>query len=165
MNRTSTPGRTSRRTRRGITMVPPPRERGEYGSRPLREPARIERLAPGPKLRGSAGFASGINLLAGIWLVIAPWVLGYTGVAAEWNDVACGVAIALLALGRLDGAARTIGASWVNCLIGIWLLVATFTIDASSTEWINDLILGGVVALLALWSATASADARAADAL
>jgi hypothetical protein len=143
------------RVRQHEDAVEKPQLRGE--PEPLLPAART--VAPGVALRGTPVAASAINLLAGIWLVIAPWVLGYTSVASEWNAVACGCAIALLALARLTGAARLLWASWINCLIGIWLVVATFTIDVNATEWINDVIVGGVVALLALWSATSGADA------
>ncbi len=41
---------------------------------------------------------SWVNVLAGIWLVIAPWVLGYTSTAAKVNDVLLGVVIGVVAL-------------------------------------------------------------------
>ncbi len=38
-----------------------------------------------------------INALVGVWLIAAPFVLGYTGVAgALWNDVIVGIAVAVL---------------------------------------------------------------------
>jgi hypothetical protein len=51
-----------------------------------------------------------INALLGVWLIAAPFVLGYTGVAyALWNDVIVGIAVAVLGVwaavrvGQLQG--------------------------------------------------------------
>jgi len=38
-----------------------------------------------------------VNAVVGLWLIAAPFVLGYTGTAlALWNDVIVGVAVAVL---------------------------------------------------------------------
>jgi hypothetical protein len=39
-----------------------------------------------------------LNLLLGAWLVVAPWLLGGAGLAAQVNDVVVGLALALLSL-------------------------------------------------------------------
>ncbi len=42
--------------------------------------------------------ASGLNILLGIWLIIAPFVLGYSGNSTPlWNDIIFGVLIAIRA--------------------------------------------------------------------
>lgn len=47
-----------------------------------------------------------INVLAGIWLIIAPFVLGYSVVtAALWNDIIVGIVVVVLA----GWAALTVG--------------------------------------------------------
>lgn len=39
-----------------------------------------------------------INLLLGVWVLISPWVLGFTGIAgAMWTHVVIGLAVAVLA--------------------------------------------------------------------
>lgn len=45
-----------------------------------------------------------LNVLAGIWLVAAPWVLGYAETSATVNSVCVGLGMALLSLvrGRID---------------------------------------------------------------
>lgn len=49
----------------------------------------------------------------GVWLVISPWVLGFSGLAAAatWNAVIVGVAVAALALWAL-GTDKDIGGWW-----------------------------------------------------
>jgi hypothetical protein len=48
--------------------------------------------------------------------------------------------------------------SWINALIGAWLIVAAFTIDHSTTGSRNDLIVGAIVLGLALSSGKATAN-------
>jgi hypothetical protein len=99
---------------------------------------------------------SGLNVLAGIWLIIAPWVLGYSVRDPRWNDVVFGIIVGVLALTRISGAYRAEVLSWINLLIGAWLVVACFTIDRTARASWNDVILGIIVFLLAAGSAEAS---------
>lgn len=118
-------------------------------------PARPPR-GPGPDWRTSVVTASGLNVLCGIWLIVAPWVLGYGHGDPSWNDVWAGAAIALLALARVAGAHRQSWMSRLNALIGCWLFAAAFWLDSSNTAGANDIVLGLVVFVLAVLSATAS---------
>ena len=111
--------------------------------------------------RETVTVASGVNLLAGIWLIIAPFVLGYSGGDPYWNDIAFGAIIALLALARVSGAYASSWMSWLNALIGVWIFIAAFWLDASATAGINDVILGIVVFVLGVASATATDEALA----
>jgi len=111
--------------------------------------------------REDALTASGLNLLAGIWLIIAPWVLGYSGADPKWNDVVFGALIGILALVRISRPVRGAGLSLVNALFGAWVFVAAFVIDSSSTAFWNDFILGIVVFVLAMLSASAGDEAAA----
>jgi hypothetical protein len=103
---------------------------------------------------------SGLNLLAGIWLIIAPWVLGYSSSDPRWNDVVFGIIVGVLALVRMSGAYRAEWLSWINALIGVWLFVAAFTIDQTRVAAWNDIILGIIVFLLAVGSAEGTAALR-----
>jgi SPW repeat len=52
------------------------------------------------------------NLVLGVWLVISPWMLGFSGlVAAMWNAVIVGAVVAVLALWAL-GTDKDIGGWW-----------------------------------------------------
>jgi hypothetical protein len=42
-----------------------------------------------------------INVLAGLWLVVSPWVLGIVTVTARWNFVVVGALVVALALYEL----------------------------------------------------------------
>jgi hypothetical protein len=109
--------------------------------------------------RQNAG-ASSFNILLGIWLIIAPWVLGYAHIyRAQSNDIIVGIIVAVVAAIRTFGGFATRGWSWVNMLAGIWLIIAPFVLGYNNTTrplW-NDIILGIVIAVLA-WTAAANAN-------
>lgn len=111
-------------------------------------------------------WTSGINAVAGAWLIVAPFILGYTSIgAALWNDMIVGVAILAMALGRVGSPLRNEGLSWMNFALGIWLVFAPWVLsygqeaglaaDARTAGW-NDLIVGIVVLVLAASSAITS---------
>lgn len=85
------------------------------------------------------------------------WVLAYSGRDPRWNDVPFGAIVAIFALVRASGAYREEIVSWANAAIGVWLIVAAFTIDYTARASWNDIILGIIVLLLALGSAEATA--------
>jgi SPW repeat len=153
-------GSQTRRARRGWDHAPmSERDRTPAG---FYDPAVPEGGAPAPlpprgDWREEIVSLSGLNVLAGIWLIIAPWVLGYSQSDPRWNDVVFGIIVGVLALIRVSGAYRADWLSWINALIGIWLIVAAFTIDQSSVAAWNDIILGIIVFLLAVGSAEATA--------
>lgn len=48
------------------------------------------------------GLEEWVNLLAGLWALLSPWTLGFSGVAsAMWTHVVVGVIVAVLAGGEL----------------------------------------------------------------
>ncbi|HJT77649.1 MAG TPA: SPW repeat protein [Gemmataceae bacterium] len=106
--------------------------------------------------------ASGLNILAGIWLIISPFVLGffhYNQVSPLLNTLIAGVIVLILAACRVGLPYRNAWMSWVNLLLGIWLIISPFFLP----EYINtfratpnDVILGIVVGLLAIWSLAAT---------
>jgi SPW repeat len=114
--------------------------------------------APAADWRETVATASGLNLLAGIWLIIAPFVLGYRNGDPYWNDIVFGAIVALCALARLSGAYRAEWLSWLNALIGVWIFVSAFWLDSTARAGWNDIILGVIVFVLALISATARGD-------
>lgn len=112
-----------------------------------------------------ARWMSGINVLAGAWLFVAPFVLGYVALrAALWNDMLVGATIFLLALVRAITPGHSPALSWVNVLLGLWLIVAPFallygsmgTTSGPAAATGNDIVVGIIVLALAYWSARAS---------
>jgi hypothetical protein len=143
----------SQRQRRGTA---PRSEPQALGGPPVARP--LEASEP-RGWRDAVVLFSGLNALAGVWLIIAPWVLGYEAGDPKWNDVVFGGVIVILALFRAGGAFRDWGLSLFNALVGVWLFVAAFTIDASGVASWNDVILGVIVFVFGIASATASGGA------
>lgn len=114
--------------------------------------------------RTNVRFASGLDIVAGLWMIVAPFVLGYSAFpAALWNSVIAGAAIVLLAGSRetREGYKHS-GPSWLNAAIGVWLLVSPFFLAFSAVEaalW-NHVIIGIAVIVFALWSALATPHER-----
>lgn len=125
------------------------------GSRPGPADPLVE-PPPGGNWRENVVGLSGLNVLAGIWLIIAPAVLGYVNADPAWNDVLFGIIVAVLAAARVAGAFREAWLSAVNAVIGVWLFVAAFTIDVSGQAAANDIILGIIVFLLGVGSAAST---------
>jgi hypothetical protein len=98
-----------------------------------------------------------LNVLAGIWLIIAPWVLGYSARDPKWNDVLFGAIIGIYALVRASGAFWDAWLSLINMVIGAWIFIAAFTIDSTMTASWNDIIVGAIVFALAASSADVTA--------
>jgi hypothetical protein len=96
-----------------------------------------------------------VNAVLGVCLVLAPWALGFTGeVAATWNALIVGAAIALIALGALFAFREW--EEWVNLALGVWAILAPwffgFTTVAGATY--AHVIIGLIVGVLAafdLW--------------
>jgi hypothetical protein len=118
---------------------------------------------PGGDWRAGVATASGLNALAGIWLIIAPFVLGYRNGDPYWNDIVFGAIVLVLGAIRAFGAHRQSWISWVNALIGVWIFISAFWLDSSGRAIWNDIILGVIVFVLAMLSAGASEDAAYAE--
>lgn len=95
-----------------------------------------------------------LNILFGAWLVVSPYMLGYTSSQAKWQQVGAGV-IVLLVAGLRFMAPRLQWASWINALVGAWLIIAPFsaTYQSNVAFW-NQVILGILIALTGLWNAS-----------
>jgi hypothetical protein len=123
----------------------------------------VARESRGDRHYGQVRFASGINIIAGIWTIISPWVYGfYNGVGNVWNSVIVGIVIAIFAAIRFFGTAGTVWLSWINALLGIWLILSPwiygFT-DNTGRKW-NSVIVGIVVLVLSVWSAVATSSSE-----
>lgn len=93
------------------------------------------------------------NLLLGIWLIVSPWVLGFTDVTyAVWNAYALGVIIVVAALAALFAFHEW--EEWVSMAFGAWLVVSPWVLAFAGTltaMW-NHVIVGLLVAGMAMWS-------------
>lgn len=94
-----------------------------------------------------------INIGIGIWLMAAPAVLGYGGVASN-HDRIVGPLLASFACIALWEVTRPL--RWVNLLLGGWMLLAPWILGFGPTATVNSLLAGAAVAGLSLVRGTLS---------
>ncbi len=96
--------------------------------------------------------------VAGVWEVLAPFILSYSQTkTAMWDAMIIGIVLAVLgAWAGLANETKTVKAlSWVNAVLGLWLVIAPFILAYSGVAaamW-NDIIVGIIVVVLGVWAA------------
>jgi hypothetical protein len=94
------------------------------------------------------------NLVLGLWLLVSPWVLGYMAESwPAWNAHVVGVIIAVAAVAALIAFQKW--EEWVNAALAAWLIVSPYLLGFASLQaalW-NQLVVGVLVGLLAIWAA------------
>ena len=104
---------------------------------------------------GQVRIASGLNFLVGVYLIISGWIGGTNG-GNIWNSIIAGIIVAVLAATRFSGATRP-WASWVDALVGAWLIISPWVYGYAGTSWEwNSIIVGIAIVVFGVWSALAS---------
>jgi hypothetical protein len=94
------------------------------------------------------------NILLGIWLLYSPWIFGYYTWSALGNSVIVGALIAILAAIRLASLRDSTRLSVVNLTLALWTIASPWVYGyAANLDGVRDnVILGVVIAALAIWS-------------
>jgi SPW repeat len=98
--------------------------------------------------RWSRSGSSWVNILLGIWVIVSPFVLAFHSPKAVWSNVITGAVIGILALIRWS--MHQPGWSWLNLILGIWLVISPFVLFASGVAMWNNVIVGIIIAASAL---------------
>ncbi len=108
--------------------------------------------------KGAATLASAINVLAGIWLFVSPWVYGSAGNGNSWNSWIVGALIAVFAFIQWNNPLGLRFLSWLNCLLGIYTFFSPwiYNYTGNTGRFVNSLCVGVVVFVLAITAATMS---------
>jgi len=96
---------------------------------------------------------SWINLILGIWLILAPFVLGSLGLRATvGNDMILGILLIASSWWILAAMTQAVGVSWFQMLCGIWLVIAPFVLRYRdvSHALANDVVVGVIVFVVGL---------------
>ncbi|MGH8828887.1 MAG: SPW repeat protein [Jiangellaceae bacterium] len=111
---------------------------------------RYEKVAETP----TAQSVDGLTFLAGLYLAMSPWVVGFTGHSAMTvTNLFSGIALALLALGFASVYGRTHGIAWVAPIIGAWVIVSPWLVAGPTPDTsaiVSNIIVGVVVILCTL---------------
>jgi hypothetical protein len=91
-------------------------------------------------MRKTARAPSWINLAIGMWVLVSPWLLGFTeSGGATANAVVTGLAITMVAAAAVARESPT--AAWGNLLLAIWLFASPWVVgytefrSASRNAW------------------------------
>jgi len=115
----------------------------------LRE--RYEAAAETPQ----AWAVEGLAFLAGGFVAISPWVVGFNGNAPALaaTDLIVGGLCALLALALASFYERSHGLAWVMPAMGLWLILAPWLVngvDTTGSMITSHILAGGCVVLFGL---------------
>lgn len=104
--------------------------------------------------RPTAQAVDGLTFLAGLYLAISPWVIGFSGATSlALNNLIVGLALAFLAVGFASAYGHTHGLAWVAPLLGVWIILTPWLAAgsvATTASVLNNVIVGGVAVLLCL---------------
>lgn len=94
-----------------------------------------------------------LNLILGLWMAASPWILAHaTEMQPTWNAVIIGGLVAALALYEFFKVMAW--EEWTSVALGVWLVISPWVLGFSGSAaamW-NAVIVGAVVAVLALWA-------------
>lgn len=96
----------------------------------------------------------GLTFLAGLYLAISPWILGFNGMTPlTVSNLIVGLALAALAMGFVSAYGRVHGIAFVAPLLGVWAIISPWVIRGdmtTTTTVVSNVIIGGVSVLLGL---------------
>jgi len=93
-----------------------------------------------------------VNALAGVWLIVSPWALGFQGdLTALGNAVIVGLLLIAAALGAIF--VPRAWEEWTETALGVWLAISPWALGFSAHQnaTFSAVLTGVVVAVLALW--------------
>jgi hypothetical protein len=95
-----------------------------------------------------------INLLLGIWLLFAPFVLGFAAIAngAAIGNGILGIVLVVTSVWILQASAPPPAVGWFQSLCGIWLVLAPFIrgFRQVTHAMADDVTVGIIITLVAL---------------
>ena len=111
--------------------------------------ANYDRAAETP----TAHITDGALLLAGVYLALSPWIIGFAGIESDLavNNFIVGLAVSLLAFSFAVAYGRTHGLTWVPVVLGVWTFVAPWVIlgaHPSGGAVANNIIIGVITIAL-----------------
>lgn len=94
-----------------------------------------------------------LTVLAGLFVALSPWIVGFSESALAVNNLIIGLVITVLGGGYAAAYERTHRLTWVCPVLGAWTIVSVWTVsglDASTGVILSNVIGGAAVVLLGL---------------
>ena len=104
---------------------------------------------------------SWVIAVAGLWEILAPFIIGYSSATGAMVDAII-LGILMLGFGIWAALANSNGIikvlSWINAVFGLWVLIAPFILSYSKVTgaMVNDIIIGIIVIIAGVWAAGVS---------
>lgn len=111
--------------------------------------ARYERAAETPTAQAS----DALTVLAGLFVALSPWIVGFTESAVAISNLVIGLAIAGLGAGYAFAYERTHRLTWVCPLLGVWVIIAHWVmtgVDTTTGMLLSNIIGGAAVIVFGL---------------
>ncbi len=102
-------------------------------------------------------FASGIDVVAAIWLFISAFAVPMVPGLA-WNDGIAAIVVGILAAVRAAGAYGESWLSWLNAMVGAWVLISPWVYSSTpyQSAVTSNVITGIAIIVFGIWSALAT---------
>ncbi|MEJ2287766.1 MAG: SPW repeat protein [Deinococcales bacterium] len=103
-----------------------------------------------------------VSLIAGAWLFVSPWILGYTGVTvAAWGAYVLGAAVVVAALWAMT-ARQARNPEYIGALLGALVFISPWVLGytAERIARLDAWIVGAVIVVASLWAAMNERPAR-----
>jgi SPW repeat len=88
-----------------------------------------------------------VNLLLGVWLCVAPWILHFTDDVAATNNVVL-VGFLVICSEVFTFSALRIVEEWIDVVLGAWLVISVWSLSISTPIARIAIIVTGLVVLL-----------------
>lgn len=105
-------------------------------------------------MQGQVKTASGLIVLASLWLIVSPWVLSFAGSTGMWDAITVGVIGLVIGWIRYANPLGTSGLSWLVVLLGLWLFASIFLFGWAGLVRVfwDYAIVGAAYVVFGLWS-------------
>ena len=96
------------------------------------------------------------NMAMAALLFVSPFVFSYaTRTASSFDDYIVGIVVFVFAAIRQYLARKNVGLSWINAVLGLWLIASPFILAFTSVYAIwTTMILGLIIGILSIASAS-----------
>jgi hypothetical protein len=98
-------------------------------------------------------YASGLDLIFGGWLIVAPLALAYPPESAMIEDMIAGMVLIVSGLSPSDPRRPTTTQPWIAMSLGLWIVAAPWVLGYATrvrSAALNDIVVGSLIALFAM---------------
>jgi len=115
----------------------------------------------------SAHFAFGLALLAGLYVAVSPWIVGFSHAKGlSQSDLIVGIAAAIMSYGFATALDRTHGLTWTLPVLGLWVIVSPWILHGHAVSagmaW-SHVLAGLVLACMGLFASYYGMRSHGAD--